>query len=620
MRGTIQQRFAVLMLAVALLFGSVFTWVWLPHISTMVLDIQKREIETKLEVLGDGIVPFLLQRQYAAVYETMQSVQDRHPEWPVLEVYLPDGARLYPLAEPVEPDEANTSVHQVTLSLRGEDLAYIRAVVSLDGVVQSLSRQTDGLIILFGVIFAGGILSQAMLLGMLVRRRAKLLLSAANEVARGNFRAALPPATDDEIGQLSAGFSAMRDQIQDKEKSLIAARERAEAAATAKTQFLATMSHEIRTPLNGVIPMAQLLGESDLTEEQRHCVNVIQTSANALQTIIEDILDFSKLEAGRLVLRSEGFSLHALLKEVGQMLTPQAFARGLELAVKVDANVPEKIMGDKARIRQVLINLVGNAIKFTDTGRVRIHARLVPGEQMVELRVLDTGIGIPKKEQTTIFDRFSQVDSSDNRRFQGTGLGLAICSELVRHMGGDIGVKSRPGYGSIFWVHLPLVAMPELLAPVTINVCETFDLAIERNLDILIVDDNVMNLDVVSAVLGAMGHKATTADGGIKAIEMVKAHRFDLVLMDLQMPDLNGVQATEAIRRLPSPCNAVPIVGLSASSGEKDSAVALAAGMDFFLSKPLSRAKLATVLRRLHDGVAPRAQTSAAEIGQRAQL
>lgn len=603
MWGNIQQRFAILMLMVALLFGSVFTWIWVPQIRDMVINIQKREIDTQLEVLGDGILPFLLQRQYAAVYETMQSVQDRHPDWPVLEVYLADGARLYPLTEPAAPGNDNVSVHEVTISLRGEDLAYIRAVVSLQGVVQSLSRQTDGLIILFGVIFAGGILSQALLLGMLVRRRAKLLLQAANEVARGNFRAALPPETDDEIGQLSAGFSAMRDQIEDKEKSLIAARERAEAAATAKTQFLATMSHEIRTPLNGVIPMAQLLADSELTPEQRHCVDVIQTSASALQTIIEDILDFSKLEAGRLVLRNDGFSLSDLMKEVGHMLSPQAFAQGLQLAVKIDPNVPDKIVGDKARVRQVLINLVGNAIKFTDRGRVRMHARLAEGGDTIELRVLDTGIGIPKEDQKVIFDRFSQVDSSDNRRFQGTGLGLAICSELVRHMGGQIGVKSRLGHGSIFWVHLPLVTMPELVAPVSFEICETCDLPVEEFLDILIVDDNALNLDVVSAVLAAMGHKATTVTGGRKAVEMVKTHKFDLVLMDLQMPDMNGVQATEAIRRLPPPRNSVPIVGLSASTSDQDSAVALAAGMDSFLSKPLSRPKLEAVLRRLHCAI-----------------
>ena len=385
------------------------------------------------------------------------------------------------------------------------------------------------------------------------------------------------------------------------ERQLTLAKQAAEAANEAKSRFLANMSHEIRTPLNAVLGFNQLLLASPLTPAQRRHAELVRSSGQLLLGLISDLLDLARIDAGHFELQATDFEPRQLLEEVRSLLQERADERGLGLQVEVAADVPERLRGDALRLRQIMFNLVGNALKFTDQGRVQVRLSPEPDAvvSVLRLEVEDTGIGIPEAALPTLFDRFTQADATAARRHGGSGLGLAITRELVERMGGRIEVRSLPGRGSLFRVILPCQAAEgEAAGPVPAPATAPAPVVRPRRLEVLVAEDNLVNQMLTEAMLRQLGHGVVVVDGGRAAVERVQARPWDLVLMDMQMPDLDGLAATRAIRALGGAAARVPIAAMTANARPEDRAACLAAGMDDFLAKPIDIDALAQLLSR----------------------
>lgn len=605
-----------------------FAALWEARVEKTFIAMRIEESREEMEVLARAILPYLLQNQVGAIHEVMDLRLQRSDDWISLRLTDAEGKRLFPLREPPPQVQENGADVSVPIRLGERTVGRLHAVLDTRVAAQKLH------VAIFPIeIFIFGFLSMSAIflffvLDRLILRRVTQLSHAARDLASGLYDTTLPRRSRDEIGDLVESFTTMREQIKSKERSLIEARDVAEAAVEAKSRFLASMSHEIRTPLNGILPVADTLLADSLTQDQREQVSIIRNAGRTLKSVIDDILDISKLEAGEVLIREGEIALRDVIRDTASVLLPQARMTGLALEAIFAPELPDRVLGDADRLAQVLLNLLGNAVKFTKEGSVRLVVAPDPDQvpnavdhMALRFAVSDTGIGVAAEDRARIFERFAQVDNRCNRQFAGSGLGLPISAALVEAMGGKLLLDSVEGQGSTFWftLSMPVVAS----APPAENHTDTSasqpttgnpgtsrspkpgaksridgpgSALAGGQLRVLIVDDSRVNLTVARAMLTRFGHLAEVAETGGDAINQVAAGGIDLVLMDQHMPGMDGLEATRRIRQLPDAVSDVMISGLTASIFPEDIANCFGAGMDEFLAKPISRKDLADLL------------------------
>ena len=446
-----------------------------------------------------------------------------------------------------------------------------------------------------------------------------------------HFETRLTPCGKDAVLAVARDVSPSKEA----ERALHAAMVEAEKANRAKSSFLAAMSHEIRTPLNAVVGFSSLMMDTPLDTEQREFAVTIHRSADTLLSVVNDILDFSKIEAGRIDLEKSPFDLREAVEDCLEMVAPEAHRKGIKICSRIAEKCPGHVIGDVTRLRQVLTNLLGNAVKFTERGEVDISVEVVepaaPAGVTVRFRVRDTGIGMSEDQQKKVFEPFTQADASTTRRFGGTGLGLAISGRLIELMGGSLSVTSRQGEGSTFSFTIPLEldtttsAGPHQpdgrlhlrSAGVDDNTTSHFDsgpqpesdqssvpavnIATTEPLRILLAEDNISNQKLLTLVLGRLGYQADIASNGHEVLEALRVHPYDVILMDVQMPEIDGFQATRMIRTGFAAKIQPTIIALTAHASEDDRVLCMDAGMDGYLTKPLRRSLLADALHQAYE-------------------
>jgi len=434
-----------------------------------------------------------------------------------------------------------------------------------------------------------------------IEKGLKAILDGASLISQGFLNTRVKVYSHDEIGELATSFNQMTDtldryirELKDTEENLTRAKERAEVSEKAKQLFLAKMSHEIRTPMNGILGFAKLLEESLKEKEQQEYIRVIIKSGDDLLVILNDILDFSRMEAGKIAFESIPLNLHGIIQSTVMMIESKTKQKNIDIGIAIDGKIPEEILGDSVRLNQILLNLISNAVKFTEKGQINISVKCLEetkNKVALEFSVKDTGIGIPFEKQVKIFESFEQAATDTTRRFGGTGLGLSIVKQLVELQGGQISVSSKPGHGSDFRFQLSFLKVKG--AKYIKEPEETGSIPqVDKSLRVLVAEDNPINRMLAIKVLQNQGFETDIAENGKIALEKYQTQHYDIILMDLQMPEMDGYEATIHIRKMKAGKKDIPIIAMTAHTIKGELEHCMEIGMNDFISKPFDKKEL----------------------------